>query len=153
MAVGSAVASSPSTRIRLLILTLGCGASSSPCRISSCFSFSRSSRRCFRSFRCSCGQSAAAARGRHAHIHDRQTDRPTDLIDGPSLTRSLQAAILCQPYASCQTCLSHRWCGSGLRVLLVQNVGDGNSGPTTERDFRPCTTRWQEADLTSKKKE
>jgi hypothetical protein len=34
--------------------TLGGGGSSRPCRMRSCFSFSRSSRRCFRSFRISC---------------------------------------------------------------------------------------------------
>ena len=55
MAVGSMVASSPRTRIRLLILTFGGGGSSSPCRMRSCFSFSRSSLLCFLIFLVSCG--------------------------------------------------------------------------------------------------
>mmetsp|Transcript_5080 Transcript_5080/g.18145 ORF Transcript_5080/g.18145 Transcript_5080/m.18145 type:complete len:272 (-) Transcript_5080:35-850(-) len=52
-AVGSAVASSVSTRIRFEIFTFGLGGSSSPCLIISCFSCSRAMRRCVRSFFCS----------------------------------------------------------------------------------------------------
>mmetsp|Transcript_1771 Transcript_1771/g.4549 ORF Transcript_1771/g.4549 Transcript_1771/m.4549 type:complete len:283 (-) Transcript_1771:490-1338(-) len=53
IAVGSAVASSVSTRIRLEILTFGFGGSNKPWRIISCFSCSRCCRRCVRSFFCS----------------------------------------------------------------------------------------------------
>ena len=54
MAVGSATACSATTRIMLASLTLGLGASSRPCWISSCRVFSRSVRRCVLSFLCSC---------------------------------------------------------------------------------------------------
>ena len=54
MAEGSRTASVPSTRIRLLSFTLGLGGSSRPCRISSCFSFSRSMRFCVLIFFRSC---------------------------------------------------------------------------------------------------
>eukprot|EP00955_Chlamydomonas_euryale_P118699 366555-Chlamydomonas_euryale.AAC.24 len=54
IAVGSATACSPSTRYRLAILILGFGGSSRPCRIRSCFSFSRAARRWVRSFFISC---------------------------------------------------------------------------------------------------
>lgn len=54
IAVGSAAASLPSTLIMLLILILGFGGSKRPCRINSCFSFSRSRRLCVRNFFLSC---------------------------------------------------------------------------------------------------
>ena len=66
IAVGSAVASSVSTRIRFEILTFGFGGSSKPWRIISCFSCSRCCRRCVLNFFCSrfvsfsgCGGGAA----------------------------------------------------------------------------------------------
>ena len=53
-----AVASAPSTRIRLEILTLGAAGSRRPCATRSCFSFSRATRRCVRSFLSSCADTA-----------------------------------------------------------------------------------------------
>mmetsp|Transcript_62237 Transcript_62237/g.110962 ORF Transcript_62237/g.110962 Transcript_62237/m.110962 type:complete len:265 (+) Transcript_62237:1180-1974(+) len=50
IAVGSCVASVPSTRIRLLTLTLGFGGSIRPSLTCSCFSFSRAIRPCVRIF-------------------------------------------------------------------------------------------------------
>mmetsp|Transcript_1601 Transcript_1601/g.5520 ORF Transcript_1601/g.5520 Transcript_1601/m.5520 type:complete len:225 (-) Transcript_1601:850-1524(-) len=52
-AVGSAVASEPSTRIRLLSFTFGFGASTRPCRCISCCSCTRAARACLRILRVS----------------------------------------------------------------------------------------------------